>query len=32
MNEYLEMILLASPLIILGVAVAGASYWMHKHH
>ena len=28
MNEYLEMILIASPLLILGVAVAGAAYWM----
>lgn len=33
MNEYLEMILVASPLLILGVIVAGAAYRMHqKHH
>lgn len=33
MNEYLEMILVASPLLILGVVVAGAAYRMHhKRH
>ena len=28
MNEYLEMVLIASPILILGVVVAGAAYWM----
>jgi hypothetical protein len=31
MNDYLEMILIASPLLILGVAVAGTAYWMYHH-
>lgn len=31
MNEYLEMILIASPLLILGVIVAGTAYWMCHH-
>lgn len=30
MNEYLEMILLASPLLILAVGVAFAAYWITR--
>lgn len=30
MNEYFEMILIASPLLILGVVVAGTSYWLYR--
>lgn len=30
MNEYIEMILIASPLLILGVGVAGTSYWLYR--
>ena len=30
MNEYLEMIVIASPLLILGVVVAGTSYWLYR--
>lgn len=31
MNEYLEMILIASPILILGVVVAGTAHWMYHH-
>lgn len=32
MNEYLEMILIASPLLLLSAGVAGAAYWMYRRH